>query len=161
MTRLLLAVAHDEHVGHLLLLRVADLLLHALVAGVDDKGPAKPAGIKSGDVIVKFDGKNVPDSGALPKLVAAAPVDKEVPVVVMRNGKVVEEGPAREIFEHPKEDYTRALLAAALDKRVAHRGAIAKAIHKAMHNEPSIDWLLENQDKVTHCFHQMALDGQI
>ena len=42
-----------------------------------------------------------------------------------------------------------------------HRGAIAKAIHKAMHNEPSIDWLLENQDKVTHCFHQMALDGQI
>jgi len=42
-----------------------------------------------------------------------------------------------------------------------HRAAIAKAIHKAMHNEPSIDWLLENQDKVTHCFHQMALDGQI
>ena len=42
-----------------------------------------------------------------------------------------------------------------------HRAAIAKAIHKAMHCEPSIDWLLENQDKVTHCFHQMALDGQI
>jgi hypothetical protein len=30
-----------------------------------------------------------------------------------------------------------------------------------MRNEPSIDWLLENQDKITHCFHQMALDGQI
>lgn len=42
-----------------------------------------------------------------------------------------------------------------------HRAAIAKAIHKAMHNEPSIDWLLENQEKTTHCFHQMALDGQI
>lgn len=42
-----------------------------------------------------------------------------------------------------------------------HRAAIAKAIHKAMHCEPSIDWLLENQDKVTHCFHQMAIDGQI
>ncbi len=42
-----------------------------------------------------------------------------------------------------------------------HRAAIAKAIHKAMHCEPSIDWLLENQDKVTHCFHQMALDSQI
>ena len=40
-----------------------------------------------------------------------------------------------------------------------HRAATAKAIHKAMHNEPSIDWLLANQDKVTHCFHQMALDG--
>jgi 5,6,7,8-tetrahydromethanopterin hydro-lyase len=40
-----------------------------------------------------------------------------------------------------------------------HREATAKAIHKAMHNEPSIDWLLENQDKVVHCFHQMAVEG--
>ena len=42
-----------------------------------------------------------------------------------------------------------------------HREAISKAIGKAMRNEPSIDWLLENQDKITHCFHQMALDGHI
>jgi 5,6,7,8-tetrahydromethanopterin hydro-lyase len=42
-----------------------------------------------------------------------------------------------------------------------HRAAVARAIRKAMNNEPSIDWLLENQDKVTHCFHQMALDGLI
>ena len=62
----------------------------ALVAGVDDKGPAKPAGIKAGDVIVKFDGKNVVDSSALPKLVAAAPVDKDVNVTVVRGGKEVE-----------------------------------------------------------------------
>lgn len=41
-----------------------------------------------------------------------------------------------------------------------NRAATAKAIHKAMHNEPDIDWLLENQDKVTHCFHQMALDAK-
>jgi len=41
-----------------------------------------------------------------------------------------------------------------------HRAATAKAIHKAMHHEPDIDWLLENQDQVTHCFHQMALDAQ-
>ena len=46
-------------------------------------------------------------------------------VIVLRNGKVVEEGPAREIFEHPKDDYTKALLAAALDHRVAHKGALA------------------------------------
>ncbi len=62
----------------------------ALVAGVDDKGPAKPAGIRSGDVIIKFDGKDVVDSGALPKLVAVAPVDKDVSVIVMRGGKEVE-----------------------------------------------------------------------
>ena len=40
-----------------------------------------------------------------------------------------------------------------------HRAATAKAIHKAMHHEPDIDWLLENQNTVTHCFHQMALDA--
>ncbi len=42
-----------------------------------------------------------------------------------------------------------------------HRAATTKAIAKAMSNEPSIDWLLENQDKVTHCFHQMAVDGEL
>ncbi|MFG1394227.1 ABC transporter ATP-binding protein [Xanthobacter agilis] len=34
-------------------------------------------------------------------------------ILVMRNGKMVEEGPARDVFERPREDYTRALFAAA------------------------------------------------
>ncbi len=42
-----------------------------------------------------------------------------------------------------------------------HREATAKAIHKAMHNEPGIDWLLAHQNQITHAFHQMALDGEI
>ena len=42
-----------------------------------------------------------------------------------------------------------------------NREAVAKAIHKAMANEPSIKWLLANQDQVTHCFHQMAIDKQL
>ncbi|NOT70007.1 MAG: ABC transporter ATP-binding protein [Hyphomicrobium sp.] len=46
-------------------------------------------------------------------------------VIVMRNGKVVEEGPARDIFDNPREDYTKALLAAAFDMKVAHRGVLA------------------------------------
>jgi formaldehyde-activating enzyme len=41
------------------------------------------------------------------------------------------------------------------------REATAKAIHKAMRHEPSIDWLLENQDKVPHYFHQLAVEGQL
>jgi microcin C transport system ATP-binding protein len=46
-------------------------------------------------------------------------------VIVMRAGKVVEEGPAEQIFSNPQEDYTKALLAAALDLKVAHRAAVA------------------------------------
>ncbi len=46
-------------------------------------------------------------------------------VIVMRNGRVVEEGPSAEIFERPKEDYTKALLAAALNLEVIHRSATA------------------------------------
>jgi serine protease Do len=59
----------------------------ALVAGVDDKGPSKPAGIKAGDVIVKFDGKPIKESRDLPKLVASTPVGKDVELVIMRGGK--------------------------------------------------------------------------
>jgi microcin C transport system ATP-binding protein len=46
-------------------------------------------------------------------------------VIVMRNGKVVETGTAEEIFATPREDYTKALLAAAFDLRVVNRGATA------------------------------------
>src|SRR5262245_44670229 len=59
----------------------------ALVAGVDDKGPAKPAGIEPGDVIVKFDGKDIKEMKDLPRIVADTPVGKDVPVVVIRKGK--------------------------------------------------------------------------
>lgn len=41
------------------------------------------------------------------------------------------------------------------------REATAKAIHKAMHHEPTIDWLLENQDQVPHYFHQLAVEGKL
>ena len=59
----------------------------ALIAGVDDKGPAKPAGIEPGDVIVKFDGKDIKEMKDLPRVVADTPVGKEVDVVVIRKGK--------------------------------------------------------------------------
>ncbi|HEY4820531.1 MAG TPA: Do family serine endopeptidase, partial [Xanthobacteraceae bacterium] len=59
----------------------------ALVAGVDDKGPAKPAGIEAGDVIVKFDGKDIKEMRDLPRVVADTPVGKQTPVVIIRKGK--------------------------------------------------------------------------
>ena len=59
----------------------------ALVAGVDDKGPAKPAGIEPGDVIVNFDGKEIKEMRDLPRVVADTPVGKQTPVVVIRKGR--------------------------------------------------------------------------
>jgi serine protease Do len=59
----------------------------ALVAGVDDKGPAKPAGIEAGDVIVKFDGKDIKEMRDLPRIVADTPVGKDVEVLIVRKGK--------------------------------------------------------------------------
>ena len=42
-----------------------------------------------------------------------------------------------------------------------HREATLNAIRKAMNNEPSIDWLLKNQKKVGHYFHELALKGEL
>jgi serine protease Do len=58
-----------------------------LIAGVDDKGPAKPAGIEAGDVIVKFDGKDIKDPRDLQRVVADTTVGKDVEVVIIRKGK--------------------------------------------------------------------------
>jgi serine protease Do len=59
----------------------------ALIAGVNDKGPADKAGLQAGDVIVKFDGRDVPSVRELPRMVADTPIDKKVDVVVLRKGK--------------------------------------------------------------------------
>ena len=40
-----------------------------------------------------------------------------------------------------------------------HRKATTNAIKKAMQDEPSIEWLLENQDKIIHKYFEKALKG--
>jgi len=45
-------------------------------------------------------------------------------LIVMRNGKVVEEGPAAELFVRPQSDYTRALFAAAFNLETAPEGVV-------------------------------------
>jgi len=59
----------------------------ALIAGVEEKGPAKPAGIEPGDVVVKFDGKDIKEPKDLSRVVADTPVGKEVDVVIIRKGQ--------------------------------------------------------------------------
>jgi len=47
-------------------------------------------------------------------------------LIVMRNGSVVEEGPAAELFKNPKSDYTRALFAAAFNLETAATGVVSQ-----------------------------------
>ena len=47
-------------------------------------------------------------------------------VIVMRNGVVVEQGTAEEIFEAPKTDYTKALMAAAFELKTAPAGVVSQ-----------------------------------
>lgn len=61
----------------------------ALVSQVFQGGPAEKAGIEQGDVILEFDKKEIKESKDLPRIVAAIPVGKSVPVTLSRNGKVI------------------------------------------------------------------------
>jgi microcin C transport system ATP-binding protein len=46
-------------------------------------------------------------------------------VIVMRNGKVVEQGTSRQVFSKPKSPYTKALMAAAFELETIHQDAVA------------------------------------
>jgi serine protease Do len=61
----------------------------ALVASVIKGGPAEKAKIQPGDVVLKFDGRDVTEMRRLPRLVADTEVGKKVPIVVWREGKEV------------------------------------------------------------------------
>src|SRR3989338_8537428 len=59
----------------------------ALVADVVRNGPAEKAGIKRGDVITKFSGKEVENSHELSRKAASSEVGKKVEVILMREGQ--------------------------------------------------------------------------
>ncbi len=94
----------------------------ALVASVTSNSPAAKAGIEAGDVIVSFDGTDVPNMRILPRLVAKTDIEKSVEVKILRKGtektltvKIgrLEEGKAKEQSktETPKgESKTQSLL---------------------------------------------------
>lgn len=58
----------------------------ALVAQILPDSPAESANFEPGDVIIEFNGVDVPNSGALPAIVGRAPLGESVPVVIMRGG---------------------------------------------------------------------------
>jgi serine protease Do len=59
----------------------------ALVASVTPSSPAAEAGIQDGDIILKFDGKDVSSMRGLPRLVAQTPIGKSVDVELVRKGQ--------------------------------------------------------------------------
>ncbi len=59
----------------------------ALVAKVLPDSPAEKAGFQVGDVVIKFDGKNIERSSNLPPVVGMTDVGRNVKVEILRNGK--------------------------------------------------------------------------
>jgi serine protease Do len=58
----------------------------ALISSVTNDSPAEKAGIEAGDVVVKFDGRDVTSTRGLPRLVSQTPIGKTVDIEVVRKG---------------------------------------------------------------------------
>ena len=96
----------------------------ALIAGVEDKGPAKPAGIEPGDVVIKFDGVDIKEPKDLSRVVADTAVGKEVDVVIIRKG--VEE--TRKVTLGRLDDGDKAVPAAVKTQEPADKPVTQKAL---------------------------------
>jgi serine protease Do len=57
------------------------------VAGIIKDGPVDDGSVQPGDVIIRFDGKDVDEMRDLPRVVAESPVGKAVEVVIVRKGE--------------------------------------------------------------------------
>ncbi|MDO8839819.1 MAG: DegQ family serine endoprotease [Parvibaculum sp.] len=61
----------------------------ALIAGINEDGPAAMAGIEPGDVVLSFDGRNIGAMRDLPRVVAETDVGKTVDVEIFRGGRTL------------------------------------------------------------------------
>ncbi len=78
----------------------------AIITDLMAKGSAEKAGLRRGDVVVRFDGKDVMDSGHLRNLIAAAPIGSKHRLDVIRDGKLAQTELI--IQEAPRERVKRA-----------------------------------------------------
>ena len=61
----------------------------AMIAGINDDGPAEKAKLRPGDIVIRFNNHDVKEMRNLPRIVAETPIGQEVPVTVWRDGKEV------------------------------------------------------------------------
>lgn len=83
----------------------------ALVARVLPDSPAEDAGFQVGDIVIKFDNKEIDHSSDLPPVVGITPIGRAIPVEIIRNGE--KKNLSVKIGELPAED----------DIKVANNGA--------------------------------------
>ena len=74
----------------------------ALVASVGQNSPADKAGIKAGDIILKFDDKKIDTMRTLPKVVASTEVGKSVELKIWRDKKLISKRLILGELSHPK-----------------------------------------------------------
>ncbi|MEX5215298.1 MAG: Do family serine endopeptidase [Nitrospiraceae bacterium] len=82
----------------------------AIITDLQAKGSAERAGLRRGDVVVRFDGREIPDGGHLRNVIAAAPIGSRHKVEIVRDGRLFQADLA--VQEAPRE---RARKAEALD----------------------------------------------
>jgi serine protease Do len=58
----------------------------ALIAGIVESGPSAGGPLKSGDIILEFDGKQINDAHDLPRIIAGSPIDSDLLVKLFRDG---------------------------------------------------------------------------
>ena len=96
----------------------------ALIAQVLPESPAEQAGLKAGDIILAFDGKELTMSSSLPPLVGSSPVDKAARLKILRGGKTREMEVV--IGELPEEDEIRFGAAEPVQSAANKLGLVAK-----------------------------------
>jgi len=60
------------------------------VAAIDERGAAAAAGLREGDVVIRFDGQLITGIDDLHRLLTEERIDRAVPVAVLRSGQLVE-----------------------------------------------------------------------
>jgi len=61
-----------------------------IVASIDERGAAAAAGVREGDVVIRFDGQLITGIDDLHRLLTEERIDRAVPVAVLRSGQLVE-----------------------------------------------------------------------